>query len=278
MAIKPTESYVFADVGETAQVPNAETTGWASDAVPPKREQFNGRLNILGRWWAWAEPLIDAMKTNVLDRFFVSIDAGEVNNTDQVIAAIPNANGIYRAFGSSSIGDQFEVLAFVSSGHMFAYGVHNASYNARMATHNGTSWVIRTHFRRSVSALDITNRNDTAYVTPDLLYQTGGQVTTGTNAYGGGWSEVTAGPNWIVLTEWGTVTIPSTGAAFVPTRSRSVYGVNTGATATAESASANASCSRADASGIRITTNQLVSGDPSQGTVYWNYTILIPRP
>lgn len=123
-------------------------------------------------------------------------------------------------------------------------------------------------------------------MTPELtraaVAQNAAQATGQTETPRHGWIEYGAGA-FIVLEEWGTVTIGSSGFATVNLRAASVYGVNVAdvnmsATAQAGSLIAVMSVNIANptlAAILLFDTN----GDPvTSGSVYWRTIVRFPRP
>lgn len=280
MATKPNETYRWGENATREQVAAYADTGWPSDIIPPKRTQFNWYQNLVGEWLGWIEETVDDIVETVLDRFFVLIDAGTVNDDLEPLQLVPNEFGIYRlrydVIGGTGETERLVVVDGVDTASVTA--ITGGVYQVYRINRSGNQWMDDgVNFNRSTSVSDITARNDTRYATPELLYQTGGQVTTGSNAYGGGWSEVTAGPDWIVLSEWGGVTVDSTGNLLVPTRAASEYSVQHSAVATPVGAENAASCVSSIA-GIDLGLRTLSDGSPTGGTVYYNYTVRIPRP
>lgn len=156
MATKPIETYKWGENATHEQVAAYEDTGWPSDAIPPKRTQFNWYQNLVGRWLGWAEEAVDELVDRVLDAWLVEIP----DNT----ALWPNKSGIYYAeefYLVFMVKDMFAV-------HIQPLGPYGGVLIGRRRW-TGSEWGAPQSFTRSNSRSDILQESEANYVTPKGL-------------------------------------------------------------------------------------------------------------
>lgn len=154
MATKPNETYKWGENATHEQVAAYEDTGWPSDAIPPKRTQFNWYQNLVGRWLEWVEDAVDEIVETVLDAWFVEV-AG--------LQSVPHKTGIYK--------HELEPRFYLVHGDQMAtVGFSGPYFTARYYTWDGSQWVEGPFvLDRSNTRTDILQESETDYVTPKGL-------------------------------------------------------------------------------------------------------------